>query len=197
MVGWLVNNQFEMVWKDAVVVWWGTTWCLPGNTWRNHEQLAGHPRFEPHTSRARLYSVTAKLTCSVCRAIAQAVSCRLPTAADQVRCQVSSCGICDGQSGIGAGFLRLLRFPLPIRIHPDTIGQLLTCVPSALSLTPPQGIKKKNNNKKTPAQWDYSNFHWNRSRVSRVLTWRQTCRTNRIGALLQLSFRRECRRATG
>jgi hypothetical protein len=50
------------------------------------------------------------------RTIAQAVSCRLPTAADRVRARVRSCGICSGQSGTGAGFLRILRFPLPILI---------------------------------------------------------------------------------
>jgi hypothetical protein len=46
------------------------------------------------------------------RAIAQAVSRWLPTAAAQVRAKVSSCGICGGQSGTGAGFLRILRFHL-------------------------------------------------------------------------------------
>jgi hypothetical protein len=50
------------------------------------------------------------------RAIAQAVSRRLPTAAARVRAQVRSCGICGGQSGTEAGFLRVLRFPLPILI---------------------------------------------------------------------------------
>jgi hypothetical protein len=49
-------------------------------------------------------------------AIAQAVSRRLPTAVAGVRTQVRSCGICDGQSGTGKGFLRVLRFPLPILI---------------------------------------------------------------------------------
>jgi hypothetical protein len=50
------------------------------------------------------------------RAIAQAVSRRLPTAAARVRVQVRSCGICGGQSGSGADFLRVLRFLLPILI---------------------------------------------------------------------------------
>jgi hypothetical protein len=66
------------------------------------------------------------------RVIAQAVSRRLPTAAARVRSHVKSCGICGGQSGTGAGFLRVLRFPLPFLIPPTaphsssgagTIGQ--------------------------------------------------------------------------
>jgi hypothetical protein len=52
------------------------------------------------------------------RAIAQEVSRRLPTAAARVRAQVRSCGICGGQSGTGACFLRVLRFLLPILIPP-------------------------------------------------------------------------------
>jgi hypothetical protein len=52
------------------------------------------------------------------RAIAQAVSRWLPTAAARVRPRVWSSGICGGQSCAGAGFLRVLWFPLPIFIPP-------------------------------------------------------------------------------
>jgi hypothetical protein len=41
-----------------------------------------------------------------------------PTAAAQIQTRVYSCGICGGQSGAGAGFLRVLRFPQPIFIPP-------------------------------------------------------------------------------
>jgi hypothetical protein len=52
------------------------------------------------------------------RAIAEAVSRWLPTAVARVRARVWSYGICGGQSDRGAGFLRVLRFPLPIFIPP-------------------------------------------------------------------------------
>jgi hypothetical protein len=49
-------------------------------------------------------------------AIAQAVSRWLPIMAARVQSRVWSSGICGGQSGAVAGFLRVLRFPLPIFI---------------------------------------------------------------------------------
>jgi hypothetical protein len=87
-------------------------------------------------------------------AIAQAVSRWLPTAAARVRARVWSCGICGGQRGSGASFLRVLRFPLPIFIlpisplSPSSIiwawynMPVVAAVPSELSLTP-LTIKKK------------------------------------------------------
>jgi hypothetical protein len=79
--------------------------------------------------------------------MAQAVSRRLPTAVAWVRARVRSYVICGGQSGTGEGFIRVLRFPLPIFIPPiapqssssiiwvGTISQTLAAVPSGLSLT--------------------------------------------------------------
>jgi hypothetical protein len=51
--------------------------------------------------------------CFVGPCVAQAVSRCLPTAAARVRVR-AACGFCGGQSGTRAGFLRVLRFPLPI-----------------------------------------------------------------------------------
>jgi hypothetical protein len=84
------------------------------------------------------------------RAIAQAVSRLFLNAAAWVRFQVKSCGICGGQSGAGAVFLRVLLFPLSSSLSTNcstlihlssgagTRGQLVADVPSGLSLTPPQ-----------------------------------------------------------
>jgi hypothetical protein len=50
------------------------------------------------------------LSCSVVGAVCR----RLPTEAAWVRAPVRSSGIYGGQSGTGVGFLRVLRFSLPI-----------------------------------------------------------------------------------
>jgi hypothetical protein len=86
------------------------------------------------------------------RAVAQAVSRWLPTATARVRVR-AGCGVCRGQIGTGAGFLRVLRFPLPIippispSLSPEvgTIGLLVAVVPSRPNWTPPRTIpiKKK------------------------------------------------------
>jgi hypothetical protein len=60
----------------------------------------------------KLDAVCLSVTLRLGRAIAEAVSRWLPTAAARVQSRVWSSGICGGQSGAGAGFLRVLRFPL-------------------------------------------------------------------------------------
>jgi hypothetical protein len=59
------------------------------------------------------------LTCILGRAIVQAVSRRHLA---RVRFQSMSCEICDGQNGNKAGFLRVIRFPLPILIPQNPSG---------------------------------------------------------------------------
>jgi hypothetical protein len=62
------------------------------------------------------------------RAVAQAVSRRLLTAAARVRSQISLCGICGGLRDTGAGFLRVLRFPLIILIPPTAPHSSLSII---------------------------------------------------------------------
>jgi hypothetical protein len=75
-------------------------------------------------------------------AVAQAVSHWFPTSAPRVRVR-TPCGVCGGQRSTGAGFLRVLRFPLPIipPISPSpwagTIGLLVVAVPSGPWIPPP------------------------------------------------------------
>jgi hypothetical protein len=103
-----------------------------------------------------LFSTSRKATVTVqlSRSIAQAVSRWLPTAAARDRDPVMTSGICGGQSCTGAGFLRVLRFPLPIfipLIAPQSSSSIIwgwynrpvvAAVPSGLSLTPLRIIKK-------------------------------------------------------
>jgi hypothetical protein len=54
-----------------------------------------------------------KLSLWAGRAVAQALSRWLPTAAARVRFR-AACGVYGAQSGTGAGFPQVLQFPLPI-----------------------------------------------------------------------------------
>jgi hypothetical protein len=88
------------------------------------------------------------------RATAQAVSRWLPTTAARVLARVRLRGICGGQSGTVAGFLRVLRFPLPIFIPPTAPQSpssiiwgwynrpVVAAVRSGLTLTPLRSKKK-------------------------------------------------------
>jgi hypothetical protein len=59
------------------------------------------------------------------RAVAQAVSCRPPAAAARGRIRAKSCADRGGQSGTGAGFLRVPRFLLPL-IHSTNCSTIIT-----------------------------------------------------------------------
>jgi hypothetical protein len=98
-----------------------------------------------HKSLSLLWKNTVHRIWNPGRAVAQAVRRWLPTAAARVSVR-AACGVCGGQSGSGAGFLRVLRFPLPIipPISPSskspeagTIGVSMAAVPSGPNWTPP------------------------------------------------------------
>jgi hypothetical protein len=121
-------------------------------------QISGSPYTEFRKrvfAGVAVYMVLYKLGFSTNRygsgcAIAQAVSRWLPTSAARVWAWVWSCGICGGQSGAGAGFLRVLWFPLPVfipPIAPQSFSSIIwglysrpevAAVPSGVSPTPPK-----------------------------------------------------------
>jgi hypothetical protein len=107
-----------------------------------------------HTEKDTLRKIKRHSTGSTGRAIAQVVSRRISTTVARVRARFCTCGICGGQSGSEAGFLWVLRFPLPNFIPPiapqspsSIIWGLynrpaVTAVPSGLSLAPQSIIKR-------------------------------------------------------
>jgi hypothetical protein len=82
----------------------------------SHHHLSSTLMAVPISKFLKQSTVSFYLGCT----IAQAVSCWLPTSVAWVRSRVWSSWICGGQSGSGAGFLRVLQFPLPIFIPPIT-----------------------------------------------------------------------------
>jgi hypothetical protein len=64
----------------------------------------------------------------------RAVSRRLTTRRSGIRSQVRLCGIFGGPIGIGAGFLRVLRLPLPILISPTAPHLLIILSPTLYSI---------------------------------------------------------------
>jgi hypothetical protein len=86
---------------------------------RKCQRLISIPTYSQHTSGIHTPLGNSDiLRHNFGRVIAQAVSRRLPTVVARVRAQVRSCGIYGGQGSTGAGFLRVLRLPLPILIPP-------------------------------------------------------------------------------
>jgi hypothetical protein len=68
------------------------------------------------------------VTVGLGRALTQAVGRRLSTEAARIRARFKSCGMYGGQSGTGAGFLPVLRFPLPL-IHCTNCSTTITIYP--------------------------------------------------------------------
>jgi hypothetical protein len=120
-------------------------------------------------TNANLKILTLKLTViSKGRTVAQAVSHWLPTAASRIRARVWQVGFVVEKMALGQVFLRVLRFPLPIFILPNspssqsleagTIDHSVADVPSGPSLdstAPPLCKLKINYNiKKTNMSYD-------------------------------------------
>jgi hypothetical protein len=116
-------------------------WCWNPSLWLN--------KLELHCRRT-VFTPCHIIRVQIGHAIAQPVSRRLPTAV----ARVSSYGICGGQTGVGAGFLRVLWFPLPIFITPIAPQSpssiicgwynrpVVAAVPSRLSFTPLRRITR-------------------------------------------------------
>jgi hypothetical protein len=99
-----------------------------------------------------------KLLFELGRAIAQAVSCWLPTAV----AQVWSCGVCGGQNGAGAGFLWVLRFPMPVFVPPIAPQSPSSLIwgwsSSGRSTKWTQSHPTKNNNNKKKYWWRFTHI---------------------------------------
>jgi hypothetical protein len=65
-----------------------------------------------------------------------------PQQAVPVKSQVRSCEICGGQKGTGVGFLRILRFPLPILIPPTAPHSLIILSSTLYSLDTESTVKR-------------------------------------------------------
>jgi hypothetical protein len=71
----------------------------------------------------RFFSCSSETLISTYRTI----RCRNPKVAGFPPQRIMSCGICGGQSGTGAGFLQVLRFPSSVLIPPAALHSLPSC----------------------------------------------------------------------
>jgi hypothetical protein len=65
ILGWLFNDEFERIWKEAVVAWTRYYHAYDWRAWRNPQSrfLGWGRRFELSTFRIQVQSFTATLTC--------------------------------------------------------------------------------------------------------------------------------------
>jgi hypothetical protein len=95
------------------------------HTWVYISALNGIPTLHPSVGAlpvtrpllSPIFIFVSKFTLSLMAMLRQLVARRLPAVAAPVRYQVTSCGICREQIGIGVGFLRVLWFPCQSSFH--------------------------------------------------------------------------------
>jgi hypothetical protein len=107
--------------------------------------------------------------------IVQAVSRQFPAVAAWVRNQARSCGICGEQNGTGVGFLRVLRFILPILSTSCSILMKCSLIEDACSrYWQPRYITNKKKYHKDRATWLNWWCLWLVSRMCYVRLWAGT-----------------------
>jgi hypothetical protein len=113
------NNTAELHCLPPVV--YHDQWYLAVSTAHCNQEQTAHKH--PHRMNTHYTLRREKTKCHILKktgpAVAQAVSHWLPTAAARGRVR-AACRVCGGQSGTGAGFIRVLQFPLQIIIPPNS-----------------------------------------------------------------------------
>jgi hypothetical protein len=117
---WITQRSIHKVLLFPFDTFWVTdTMCsISLEHWNAHANFPCNRNRILYMLRKVKFFTYATVTWHTGRTIDQVASCQLPTAVAQVQAQVRSRGVRVGQSGTGAGFLRVLRFPLPIIIPP-------------------------------------------------------------------------------
>jgi hypothetical protein len=118
-----LNNDVRCLRFSRCGMWRRVIWCLCTNVSEETQLTMKMEATDSYETLILTYQITRRpiillsLVFQIGRALAQAVSPWLPTTTARLRVR-TACGVCGGQSGTGARFLRVLRFPLPIIIPP-------------------------------------------------------------------------------
>jgi hypothetical protein len=113
-IGWLSTGYTALYLRrwNSLITHMPTNFTLNNLRWCKSSMIQAYlQELGQHSEHVEIVSVPIRVCLRPCRS--SAVRRWLPTAAARV-CVRAACGVCGGQSGTGAGFLRVLRFPLPI-----------------------------------------------------------------------------------